>query len=107
MRLVVAVASMLMLSACTGMLQTPWFWEADYPQPEFGVTGLKGDKMPAGQAMFNRTDPAAVDTHAKQICTQGYQKVAEQTLPADVAEFQYARIACNAYRPDFSFEMPH
>jgi hypothetical protein len=107
MRGLVALASMMLLSACTGMLETPWLWQADYPQPEFGVTALKGDALPPGQAMFNRTGTEPIDQHAAQVCTQGYQKVTEQPLPADVGEFQYAQIACNPYRPNFAFEWPH
>lgn len=108
MRAVLAFASMLMLSACTGMLETPWFaWGPDYPEPEFGVTALRGQNLPPGQAAFNRVDPRTTDLHAEQYCTIGYRKIEEKPVPADVGEFTLARVACTPYTLSFAFEWPY
>jgi hypothetical protein len=108
MRGVLALASAFTLSACTGVLETPWFgWGPDYPQPEFGVTALQGTNLPPGEAAFNRVTPAAIDAHAAQVCTQGFQKLREKPLPADYGEFLFARIACNPYELSFAWTWPY
>jgi hypothetical protein len=75
-----------------------WVTGLPDPSPEFGVTALPGP-VPAGYAAFNRVSPDVADAHARSICTQGYQKTGEQTLPGEQTSFLAWRVKCNTYAP--------
>jgi|GEM_PF-3964338 hypothetical protein len=60
-------------------------------QQEFAVTGAP----PVPQAgIFRNTNPAINDTQARQACAEGYEKLGEQTLPADPGTFEVWRVRC-------------
>jgi len=61
---------------------------------EFTVAGVIGNP---GASQFANTDPAINDTLAKQICTDGYDKLAEQSIPADKGSYSQWKLRCTPY----------
>ncbi len=61
---------------------------------EFTVTGIVGNP---GASQFANTDPAIDDVLAKQICTDGYEKLGEQSVPADKGSYSQWKLRCTPY----------
>jgi hypothetical protein len=62
---------------------------------EFTVAGVMGNP---GASEFANTDPAINDVLAKQICTDGYDKLDEQSIPADKGSYSQWKLRCTPYR---------
>jgi hypothetical protein len=61
---------------------------------EFTVAGVMGNP---GASQFANTDPAIDDVLAKQICTDGYDKLGEQPIPADKGSYSQWKLRCTPY----------
>jgi hypothetical protein len=67
--------------------------------PEFGVSAwLGGTNVPANYAAFNASEEAVAAFHAEQICTLGYERLAERTLAFDPGRLAWWRVRCAPYR---------
>ena len=62
---------------------------------DFTVAGVIGNP---GASQFANTDPAIDDVLAKQICTDGYDKLGEQSIPADKGSYSQWKLRCAPYR---------
>jgi hypothetical protein len=67
--------------------------------PQFGVAGLAQAPTQDGYASFNKASPDVAAVHAAQICTRGYEKLGEETLPGETVPFTRWTVRCNLYRP--------
>jgi hypothetical protein len=101
MRHLAALAALMMLAACTSQMEGLPNWVTGFPgeQPSFGVVTLPEAPTQPGYAGFSKISPTAVADHADQICTLGWQKLGEETLPGEEVPFVEATVRCNAYRP--------
>jgi hypothetical protein len=110
MRHLLAVASLVMLTACASepgasaggsLIDGLPQWMTGLPDdgPIFGLTALQQAPQDAGYAGFNNASPQMAATHAAQICTLGYQRLAEETAPGEPVNFTLWRGRCNPYRP--------
>jgi hypothetical protein len=99
MRAALLLASSLALSACAGLAEQAAFSVSggSGEAPEFGVSALVAGPMPANYAAFNRIDPQIADFHATQICTLGYDKREERTMPYDPGVLGLWRVRCVPY----------
>jgi hypothetical protein len=110
MRHLLAVASLVMLAACAsepgasangsfdeGLAQ--WVLGLPNDGPTFGVSALQQAPEDAGYAGFNNASPQMAATHAAQICTLGYQRLAEETAPGEPVNLTLWRVRCNPYWP--------
>jgi hypothetical protein len=86
MRVGLVGAMALVLSGLAGCSSTP---------QEFTVAGVIGNP---GASQFANTDPAINDVLAKQICTDGYEKLDEQSIPADKGSYSQWKLRCTPYR---------
>jgi hypothetical protein len=112
MRRFLAVAGLAALAACasepgsssdqpiTGGLPQ-WITGLPGEGPSFGIATLQQPPTQPGYEGFNKASPQLTDIHAAQICTLGYQKLAEETAPGEQVPFTVTQIRCNAYRPSF------
>jgi hypothetical protein len=93
------LALSLALSACAGLAEQAAYSVSGgaSPQPEFGVSALVGGAMPANYAAFNRVDPQVADFHARQICTLGYERLAEDVIAWDPGQLAQWRVRCEPY----------
>ena len=66
---------------------------ASTPQ-EFTVAGVIGTP---GASQFANTDPAIDDVLAKQVCADGYEKLGEQSIPADKGSYSQWKLRCTQY----------
>ncbi|WP_189042293.1 hypothetical protein [Aliidongia dinghuensis] len=78
----VGVAALLGLGGCSS---TP---------EDFTVTGVIANP---GASQFANTDPAVDAVLAKQICADGYEKLDEQSVPADKGSFDKWKLRCTQY----------
>jgi hypothetical protein len=110
MRHLLAIASLAMLAACAsapgdstsgsfsdGLAQ--WITGLPGEGPSFGLTALQQAPQDPGYAGFNNASPQIAATHAAQICTLGYQRLAEEAAPGEPVNFTLWRVRCNPYRP--------
>jgi hypothetical protein len=113
MRRIAGFVACLALAACADMslptdgVPMPSFyflpyWITGLPEtsPEFGVSGVQGP-LPPAYADFNNTSQDVDATHAKTICTLGYEKTGEQVMTAEPGQFTEWRVRCNPYAPTF------
>jgi len=63
---------------------------------EFAVSAAT--PMPA-PSLFGNTDPNLNDLLARQGCIDGYEKLAEQSVPADPGTLQIWRVRCAPHMP--------
>jgi hypothetical protein len=94
MRFAVILAAGLALAACSELTGV-----ADYPEPEFGVTAWQTDVPDSPYATFNRSGLEPLDLKAAATCTLGYQRTAEQPIPAEHGQFLNSTVHCNRYYP--------
>jgi hypothetical protein len=85
MRVGLVGAMALVLTGLAGCASTP---------QEFTVAGVIGNP---GASQFANTDPAIDDVLAKQICTDGYEKLGEQSIPADKGSYSQWKLRCTPY----------
>jgi len=85
MRVGLAGAMALVLAGLGGCSSTP---------QEFTVAGIIGNP---GASQFANVDPAIDDVLAKQICTDGYEKLGEQSIPADKGSYSQWKLRCTPY----------
>ncbi|HEV2676958.1 MAG TPA: hypothetical protein VGV37_20690 [Aliidongia sp.] len=85
--LVGAVGLVAVLSGVGGCVSTT-------PQ-EFTVAGVIGSP---GVSRFANADPAIDAVLAKQICADGYEKLGEQSIPADKGSYSQWKLRCTPYR---------
>jgi hypothetical protein len=94
------IALTFSLSACAGIADQAVYSVSGgaSEQPDFGVSALaSGEDMPANYAAFNKVDPQVADFHARQVCTLGYEKLAEQMLAWDPGQLAWWRVTCVPY----------
>jgi hypothetical protein len=60
-------------------------------QQEFVVSAVPSNQS---AALFASADAGLDDAKARQICVLGYEKLGEQTLPADPGTFDTWRVRC-------------
>jgi hypothetical protein len=110
MRHFLAVASLVMLAACASEPGAPgsgslieglpqWLTGLPDDGPIFGLSALPQAPQEPGYAGFNNASPQVADTHAAQVCTLGYQRLAEDLAPGEPVNFTVWRARCNLYRP--------
>jgi hypothetical protein len=80
--LVGALALMVGLAGCESTPQ------------EFTVAGVIGTP---GASQFANTDPGINDVLAKQVCADGYEKLDEQSIPADKGSYSQWKLRCTQY----------
>jgi hypothetical protein len=80
-----AAGLVAVLSALGGCASTP---------QEFTVAGVVGTP---GASQFANTDPAIDAVLAKQICADGYEKLDEQSVPADKGSYSMWKLRCTPY----------
>ena len=110
MRHFLAVASLVVLASCAsgfgisendpsrdGLAQFLTGLPGD--GPIFGLTALPQAPQEPGYAGFNNASPQIAAVHAAQVCTLGYQPLAEETPPGEPVNFTLWRVRCNPYRP--------
>jgi hypothetical protein len=112
MRQLLVVAGLFLLAACAGE-PSPTAdqaapgglpqWLTGFPDagPSFAIATLGEEPTQPGYAGFNKAGPLLAATHADQICTLGYQRVAEETAPGEQVPLTVTRVRCSAYRPSF------
>ncbi len=83
--LIGAVGLLAALSGLGGCASTP---------QEFTVAGVVGNP---GASQFANTDPAIDGVLAKQICADGYDKLDEQSVPADKGSYSVWKLRCTPY----------
>jgi hypothetical protein len=94
MRLAVILSTGLSLAACSALTGI-----ADYPEPEFGVTAWQADSPDSPYAAFNQSGALPLDAKAAATCTLGYERTAEQPIPAEHGQFLSSTVHCNRYYP--------
>jgi len=110
MRHFLAVASLVVLAGCAsgfgisendpsrdGLAQFLTGLPGD--GPIFAVTALPQEPQEPGYAGFNNGSPQVAATHAGQVCTLGYQRLADEAAPGEPVGFTVWRVRCNPYRP--------
>jgi hypothetical protein len=85
MRVGLVGALALMVAALSGCESTP---------QEFTVAGVIGTP---GASQFANTDPGINDVLAKQVCADGYEKLDEQSIPADKGSYSEWKLRCTQY----------
>jgi hypothetical protein len=78
---------------------TNWFTGFPGEGPSFGIVTLPQEPTQPGYAGFSRVSPASLSNHADQVCTLGWQKLGEETLPGEEVPLVESTLRCNAYRP--------
>jgi hypothetical protein len=68
-------------------------------QQEFSVSGAPPTQT-AGT--FQNADPEINDALARQSCADGYEKLGEQTLPADPGTLEVWRVRCAPHEAWYS-----
>src|SRR5260370_244387 len=63
-------------------------------QQEFAVSGAPPTEAAGG---FRNADPNINETLAQQACVEGYEKLGEQTLPADPGTLDVWRVRCTPH----------
>ena len=110
MRRLLAVPALLLFAACSGGpgadLVPPgvgplsqFFFGLPGAQPEFGTTGLAETPTEPGYAEFNNASPGVPAEQAAALCTLGYVKTAQTTVPGETTPLTSLRVRCNPYRP--------
>jgi hypothetical protein len=99
MRAALSLTFALALSACAGLTEQAAYSVSggSGEAPEFGVSALSAGPMPPNYAAFNKIDPQIADLHARQICTLGYEKLEERTMPYDPGQLMFWRVRCEPY----------
>jgi hypothetical protein len=110
MRNLFAGACLAALAACASAPSNPasgpsieglpqWLTGLPGDGPSFGLTALQQAPQDAGYVGSNNASPQIAATHAAQICAGGYQRLAEETAPAEPVNLTLWRVSCNPYRP--------
>jgi hypothetical protein len=101
MRYLAVLASLVLLAGCTSQVEQLPNWLTGFPgeQPSFGVVTLPEAPTQPGYAGFSRLSATALADHADQICTLGWQKLGEETLPGEEVPLVEQTLRCNPYRP--------
>jgi hypothetical protein len=99
MRAAPLLAFTLALSACAGIAEQAAYSVSggSGETAEFGVSALSDGPMPPNYAAFNRIDPKVADFHARQICSLGYDKLDERTMPYEPGQLTWWRVRCAPY----------
>jgi hypothetical protein len=99
MRAALFLALLLALSACAGLAEQVGysFSGTSGESADFGVSALAAGPLPASHATLNKVDPQIADLHARQICTLGYDKLEERTMPYDPGQLAFWRVRCAPY----------
>ena len=101
MRYLAVLAGLVLLAGCTSQVEQLPNWLTGFPgeQPSFGVVTLPEAPTQPGYAGFSRLSATALADHADQICTLGWQKLGEETLPGEEVPLVEQTLRCNPYRP--------
>ena len=99
MRAALLLAASFALSACAGIAEQAAYSVSggSGETQEFGVSALASGPMAANYQAFNRIDPQVADFHARQICSLGYGKTDERTMPFDPGQLGVWRVRCTPY----------
>jgi hypothetical protein len=101
MRYLAALIGLMLLASCASQVEGLPQWVTGFPAdgPSFGVVTLPQAPIQPGYAGFSKASPDLLATHADQICTLGWQKIDEETLPGEEVPLTETTLRCNVYRP--------
>jgi hypothetical protein len=101
MRLGLVSAAVLLLGGCSPVYFLDSFTPNGADTAPFGVTSISGP-LPEAFTAFNNTDASAAPIKADQLCTLGYDRGAERTVPGDPSgEIHEVPVDCVRYRLSF------